>query len=150
MHGTLYIHTGMPKTGSTSIQRTCFVHRDVLMRAGYYYADFFWNHVWALEAAYRTVPERPIVFHDRKYTQPFDPSTLSDVRSKLESALTDHSDRNCILSGETVVYWGHEHFRKLQEGIGSHFDRVKVVVYVRHPVLWASSVAQHGPLRCTD
>lgn len=43
---TLYLHIGIPKTGTTSIQHFCHENRDILSSNGYFYPDFPFEYIY--------------------------------------------------------------------------------------------------------
>lgn len=111
---TLYLHVGLPKTGSTSIQTFCSNNREILFsRFGLYYP----------KTGTTRRPRHHALFPPRE-----------SMWKELENEVSSFMPCNILLSEESLAL----EFKKIQEGnwlsmATSHFPgyKIKIVLYIR-------------------
>ena len=132
---TLYIHAGLPKTGSTSIQALMHDARAKLADLGMHYWDIYPNHTRPLRIMFRdpTLPntEQEDV-HEDKY------GNGAAVRASLTEFLA-RKEGDLLISGEGITTFSTDNLRELQDMAGRD---IKVIVYIRDPRSWYTSGAQ--------
>lgn len=144
---TLILHAGLPKCGSSSIQRSLFAARKVLASRGVVYWDIGPNHSEPLKALSQGYfrAKLPQALRAR-YGSP------DRIEQALREALSRPSEFT-ILSAEgmgRVKGAGDAAAPKPQDArgrlraavLGAGFDRLRIVTYVRPPVAWWESLVQ--------
>lgn len=137
----LVIHAGMAKTGSSSIQESLWEARRQLAGQGIYYPG--WepsNHSFELSALFRT--EQKSGFLYRQLSPITDEDWAAHLETLLErwQAFFQQADAGTfIMSAESLEHFHAEELQALVDFAGDGFDRVSVVVYVRHPCSSISS-----------
>lgn len=113
----VYLHAGLPKTGSTAIQQACFAGRDKLMERGLNYWSVHANHgSWLLAAS------------ENK------PAGVQALRSAMNVAPV------FVASSEDLPDFGAPRIAALLQITGP----AKVIAYVREPRSWYSSLVQQA------
>jgi hypothetical protein len=135
---TLFLHIGMHKTGSTSIQGTLDGYRGDQV----HYANFgHCNH----GIAATTVFSRARYDYHYHRNRGFGAAEIDRLAIKWREDLT-HSIEGCpgnlILSGEDLCHLGHEDLSSVRDFFVGHFDEIRVIAYVRDPVGYCSSFFQ--------
>ena len=135
----LYLHAGMDKAGSTSIQVSMARYDDGVTR--YCHLNNGPTHAAALLTVFSDDPYA--VFHHRVCQR-----TEADVDA-LKEAWTHEIDRelaldhiNLVISSETLSHgdkFNETELRRLHEHAASHGRRVGMIVYVRDPVGYLGS-----------
>ena len=144
MPRTAFVHIGVPKTGSTAIQAAFSEARADLRAAGYHYPSGAPNHGERLALA----------FWDRA-----DALRLAGLRWKDGAAAERHVDAardavtadavacapdHMVLSDEILSEFHPGEVRRLVGFLQAHFDRVRVIAFLRDPLDWATSAAQQA------
>lgn len=133
-----YLHIGLHKTGSTSIQQTLFANRRLLQRKmGICYLP--------LQASHGKMFFR--LFGDQEETEPEERESRLELRKrpslqKLRTTLEGAKERKVVISGEQLSLLKEEGVGKLHGFLSQLAGTIKVIVYVRDPVRVASSWAQ--------
>ena len=132
---TLYLHIGIPKTGTTSIQHFCHENRDILSQNGYFYPDFPFEYIYA--GKYRNGSFLETRYVDREGIRHTDiEEEYFQKGLEITRELFMQHD-NLIISNEGV--WGACFIRKrgiprmlrLQEDAKNAGYKVKIIVYLR-------------------
>lgn len=126
---TLYIHVGMNKTGSTTIQTMFFHNRNYFANQGIYYP------FTGAEICHHNVLD---AVHDNPFWG------LSDKYMKLlQNDIETVKPEKCLLSSEVFYYWIDK--KKVAEAIKSIFRdyQIKIIVYIRRVDKWLPSVYKH-------
>lgn len=140
-----YLHVGMTKTGSTTLQVTFDEARAILLQHGVDYLDVGQNH----NGIIRTIARGTATFLKGetarrlaipKRTTDYDPQVVVDgFRRLLEGAKAPAM----VASGQGLyATLGPEDLDRLKTVLAEHFTATKIVVYVREPAGWASSRVQ--------
>ncbi|MFN9546013.1 MAG: hypothetical protein ACK6AD_02935 [Cyanobacteriota bacterium] len=139
--GTCYLHIGVPKTGSTSIQASLASGQQQLAEHGYYYPVFEINHRFLTSAFL----ERPETFDYNEFLS-LSASEINERNDnnlrRLESEFQASGCTNLVLSSEHLVLLSELSIRRLQDYLHANFANTIVVVYFRHPLSSAASMIQ--------
>ncbi|TCL08753.1 hypothetical protein BXY66_0791 [Shimia isoporae] len=137
MTRTLWLHIGTHKTGTTAIQSAFHKYSDDGLR---YLALPHPNHSFPILTMFQTDPER--FFSNARVPYPY--RDFARNRPKLLhrfKQLLEQDRRDIVISGESMsrpgFAGGHE---ALLDFCRPHFDRVQVVVYLREPVSFVTSM----------
>ncbi|QUS35875.1 hypothetical protein [Falsirhodobacter algicola] len=135
---TCYLHAGMPKTGSTSIQNAFHGYASDTLR----YADLgHSNHGTPLVSCFAAKPEKFYIFRNRQYSAARVAEEVTKHRSRLEREVKKPGD--LILSSEAIVdHLNAEEIGAMADFLRGHFDRVQVIIYVRPLASLAASQMQ--------
>jgi hypothetical protein len=125
------LHIGLPKTGTTAIQRTL---NDFLEDPSFEYFRVGGakncNHLYTL---FSNQPER---FHEHRRLGS-NPAQILALNQSLEQELLNqldkHRDKNCIISGEAFVSLKESELLNFRNFLNRYFTQILVVGYVRTP-----------------
>lgn len=142
----LYLHIGMSKTGSTSIQGAFHAARAELVAHGFDYLDMGQNHSRILKIAAKGKGKRlkGAVADQLGLGRNVGGYDVGRVVDALTEKLASPKARRMVMSGEGLFRVEQKEADGLAALFGRHFDRVRIVAYVRDPVTWASSRAQEN------
>lgn len=130
---TLYLHIGIPKTATTSIQNFCVKNRDLLSQKGFYYPESF--HTYE-----NIVPDRNAHFligiiknEQGKRRYKYEGKIRREGLAHIAKLFEEHD--NIILSDESI-WWATCYTRKdlwdmFKEEGEKHNYCIKVIVYLR-------------------
>lgn len=142
----LYIHIGLHKTGTTSIQRAMFANRKLLQKEkSIHYPDFAPNHGKVIYSLFTRDPLKYGVNlksgHDseEKIRQ-----HNARMQQKIENGLRDQKCRKVVFSGETISALGRNGIGKLKAFLEPFASNPKIIVYVRDPIGFATSRLQQS------
>jgi hypothetical protein len=119
----LFLHVGMEKTGTTSIQTTLFLNREVLAKHGIHYFDAGRTHSAVMAAAFQ---------HGRPGTKA-SPDAAAHARSLLDSFLGSRPEGRFVISGEGMVRMPARDAQTMLSYLRERVDRLTVVCFVRPP-----------------
>lgn len=141
---TLYLHVGMHKTGTTSIQLTLDTHREALQAAGYsWFPNEDPNHS---RAVYGAFADRPHRYHANRRLGAHTPQAaeaFADAsRARLAAFLDDAPGPNLVISGEDIAMLQEPAKRRLLEFLRPRVDRIIVIGMVRPPRGFIASAIQ--------
>lgn len=141
--GTLYLHVGIHKTGSTAIQNQLFANRARLKESGTEYLDVCANHS---EVIYSLFSLEPHNFHVNLSKGLDTPEKVAEHNKALwhdlRRRLADVQDM--IISGEDICLLHDNGLKRLKSFFEVHFDQIRIIAYVREPYRFISSLAQEG------
>ncbi len=139
----LYLHIGMHKTGTSSIQETLFRNRHILAEAGYAYLEGRGNHSGILYSAFSSTPEK-LAGH-RKNGQR-DRAALraraEGVQAHLDRFLRECGQPKAVMSGEALSRLAPEDVRQMLEFFRARVERITVIGFVRPPRSFMVSAMQ--------
>ena len=157
----LILLAGLHKTGTTSIQQTCFDNRPALRAAGLIYPIYSLeegapesNHGALLKLAFRSDPGRFGLDGQFEVNQALRDRVAqrqSALRDQLAKVLDRAADR-VLLAAELVSVFSEPELVELRDWLTERGFKVKVICHVRHLSTWVPSmVAQRvkGPMRMT-
>lgn len=148
MTRTLVLHVGLHKTGTSSIQATLAGNRRHLRALGFSYSRLCFlsrnrNHSGALYTLFsrRAGRYRGNLLHGlsgpwRLAAYRWAVAAFLELEMRLDRAPV------FILSGEDMSRLAGNEVRALRARFARHFDRIRVVAYVRPPASYAHSAAQ--------
>jgi hypothetical protein len=140
----LFLHVGMSKTGSTSIQSTLARNRDELAQNGFLYPvseGRASNNILALFFSQRTLPRGVI-------EQGFDSAKKAEIEGRRQfelfaTAVRQSTAHTCILSGEYFFNpMDDQATARFERYLTPLFDDVTVIAYVRDPASYFLSILQ--------
>jgi hypothetical protein len=139
----LFLHVGMHKTGTSSIQQTLFDHRPLLQEAGLSYWGAEPNHSVSIVAAFH---EEPHLYHMNRRAGRHTPEAATawgrECRARLEAFLAEAPGPRLILSGEDIAMLSPAATDELLALVGRHVGRTTVLGFVRPPRSFMVSVFQ--------
>lgn len=133
---TLYLHIGIWKTGTTTIQKTLLRNAGLLARHGIHYPDISPNHTF-LPSAFHPEPENFLVAKSRKLSGKALEAWHRQSLAAFERGAAAHEVT--IASSEYLLGLPEPAVARLMDYMRARFDRIKVVVYLRDPVDHVSS-----------
>lgn len=141
---TFYLHIGLHKTGSSSIQIALSKARRRLRHMGITYPGSEANHA-ELYLAFCDHPEREHSNVRRGICTP-EAAKRSNMKflDAIASELQVNRSRKVILSAEGLSSLSQSGIERLKAFIRPFADRVKVVCFVRNPIGFATSYAQES------
>lgn len=147
---TCWLHVGMHKTGSTSIQENLAAIKD----------PQGWRYVTVVDGAnmgqalYSMFATRPHEFHWFKKqgkTAEQVAKRGARLRAKLAKTLASHAGHDVIISAEALSLMDRRGIAALKRFLTPHFGTIKVTAYVRAPEGFMNSAFQqqlkHGKAR---
>lgn len=143
---TLFLHIGMPKAGSTTIQDTLFARRLDLAAAGFRYPDLGESHSKIFLSLFspKKMKLRPRAIGRLGFTKSSKTYDLGDLERLLVEELTATDASTVIASGEMLFGFKAHQCRDLKALLEPHFDAIRIVAYLRDPVSLANSRAQQN------
>jgi hypothetical protein len=140
---TAFVHIGMHKTGTTSIQQTMARHRAMLRaQHGVVYPSISANHSLPLVSLFCDDPA--------EYSGNINAgATGAEEIAKRNQGFADELKAELEAGGETLVLSGEDlglltrpAVQRLKQWLSGYAASVRIVAYVREPVAWATSHAQ--------
>ncbi len=141
--GTIILHVGLFKTGSTAIQKSFFRARNALADHGVNYPGFSWNHGLALYPAFEpSARESAWMANVRLARGRLARAINEGYRRALAQALEDNDSPTLVLSGEHFSALSDDGVARLLDFLADYCQCLKVICYVRHPWPYATSLVQ--------
>jgi hypothetical protein len=139
-----YVHIGINKTGSSSIQAVMARSRGRLIRKwATLYSAISRNHSMPLYTMFSDDPASFVENKRRGLTDPVEIAAANDkTRAALHSEFTHSDAQQLVLSGEALSILSRAGVERFSSWLGEYAKETFVIAYVRHPVDWASSAAQ--------
>ncbi len=150
---TVFIHPGMHKTGTTSIQHTLYANRDVLLEYGINYLHSEANHSHGLYSLFGPAPHEFFSNLQRGIDSPKKVAVHNErVRATIEAACRENRSPAFVISAEAICDLSVDGLQRFESLLAPHFDRVLVTAYVRPPRSYITSAAQQWIKRgyCLD
>jgi hypothetical protein len=141
MRPTFYIHIGMPKAGSKSIQETMSENRETLLAHGIDYLPVERNHGPFLISLLSDEPHKD-PRNIRKYLDTPDKAEAynADRREQLIKALSSTRSAKVVISGEGFSGIQLSTVRRLKQMLDPYAGAYRIIIYVRNPYEFANSV----------
>ena len=150
----LYLHIGLPKTGTSAIQNFFFRNRQILKKQGIVYPDFSLH--WAQHVPVAKAIMAPL-FPDAHFNPHIQPVAMESWYQALRHDCTTNNCSTVVISSE--FFWAapamqsalsyheptEENFSLLEQAVAackeafSWFDTVKIIVYLRRQDQWLES-----------
>ena len=130
----IYLHLGLPKTGTTTIQSVLFAERERLSGLGMLYPGFAENHSGPLRSIFAPAPHRLAVNRLGGAGTP-EAAAVNVARwsRELDLALGDPGWTSLVLSAESASYLPADRLLLLRERLMRHADGVIVPLCLRQP-----------------
>jgi hypothetical protein len=133
---TLYLHIGIWKTGTTTIQNTLLRNAGLLARHGIHYPDISANHTF-LPSAFHPDPENFLVAKTRKLSGKALQEWHRQSLAAFDRGAAAHEVT--IASSEYLLGLPEPAIARLMEYMRARFDQIRIVAYLRDPVDHVSS-----------
>lgn len=140
-----YIHLGLPKTGTTTIQASLFRQRHKLSELGVLYPGFSENHTTPLHSIFGENPHHlPENILRGAATAETASAIATSWSQKLDEALAAPDWRKLVLSAEGVSHLPAERLITLRDRLLKSSDQVIVLLCLRHPFMQRVSLIQQS------
>ena len=136
MRKTCILHTGIPKTGTTSLQATLFRNREALLKIGINYfklAEIHHNVTQVFDKKDKSA-SRLINYESHE--------TADITKAALLTEIKRNKSKYFVISAESLGMLRETDVKDLKDFLSPHFDDFKIITYVRDPYSFASSAAQ--------
>ena len=146
---SLVIHSGMAKTGSSSIQHYLGNEVEALRQQEIFYPGWSpFNHSFELSALFRSDSRRG--FYYRQFAPESEnawEAELNRLRERWLAFFESEKQGTFVLSAESLEHFSPAELRALMAFVTPHFEDVRVILYVRHPLeaiksRWQQAVKQ--------
>lgn len=137
----LFLHIGMHKTGSSSIQQTlasCPQNGSVI------YASLgqFENHSVPFNAMFSHNPDNFSLFKKQGKKRKDIFNEGKKLKKSLLSQIKEHNSKNFIISGEGIVHLNESELSDVLGFFKPFFDEIIVCAYIRPPIAFMESAFQ--------
>lgn len=140
MKATFYLHIGVQKTGTTSIQQTMFKNRESLLARGINYLPFDANHGGFLISLLSEKPHKERRNIRRYVDTPEKAATFNaSNRERLTEVLSSNRCSKILISGEGLSIIPEEAVRRLKQMFDPYAAGYRVIVYARDPYDYSNS-----------
>ncbi len=142
----LFLHVGMHKTGTTSIQQTLDAHATLLQEHGLsWFAADSPNHSRAVFSAFTEAPHRYHMNRRQGLHRPEDAAAFGAAsRDALARFLAEAPGPRLVISGESISLLSPEAKQRMLAAFRPALDRITVIGFVRPPRSFiASAIQQH-------
>ena len=143
MKTNVYIHIGLHKTGTTSIQATLSNNRKTLLAHGINYLPLGENHSVALYPLFaaephRYRPNRAAGIDTEQKAAKKNAVTLASLQRELDA----NTSGSVVISGEDLSMLPAEGLKRLKETLAPYAAQFRIIVYIRDPVATVTSIFQ--------
>lgn len=143
MNKKIYVHIGLHKTGTTSIQNLLHSNASLLRRNGIYYPTIHSNHSQILYSIFAKNPQNYHVNIKGGYLSAKAVKNLNTKYQKhLEKNLHDSSIHTVIFSGEDLSIFTNEELESFHLWLKEFSNDITIVCCIRNPVSWYNSLIQ--------
>ena len=140
MRTTFYIHIGVHKTGTKSIQYTLFNNREKLLEHGINYLRLESNHAPALISLLSDSPHTYARNILRHVDTPEKAAVYNaSIKQQLTEELSNNRSPKVVISGEGLSSIDQSAFSKLKAMLDPYAEAYRIIVYVRDPYEYANS-----------
>lgn len=145
MRATIYLHIGVPKTGTTSIQRVLAENRDRLLSHGVNFFPGRENQGWLFSSLLAGEPHKAAANVRRHIDTP---QKAARVNEDFDRQLTDWLEQNqspkILISAEALSRLTEEQIDRLKQKLAPYAAGYRVIVYVRDPYDYMNSASLQG------
>lgn len=142
----IFLHIGMQKTGTTSIQDTMIQNIKILANNGYMYPkNWTANHSFVIGSVFEDNPEKFHVNIIKGYTI----NQIKELNEKyindLKQEISNTKCSKLIISGEIISDMKPENLIKLKNTLTEITNKdvkFNIILYVRNHIKWAISIYQ--------
>ncbi len=139
-----FLHIGVGKTGTTSIQGALYRGRDHLAEHGYLYPGRMRNHTFLTVCAVENRSRWPVMVRKRMDDQESAAAFRQDCLDYLDRTVTGSDCDRVIFSAESLANLRYQDCSQLREILRRYFDRIEIICYLRHPLAHIHSIAQQA------
>ena len=145
---TIYLHIGMHKTATSSIQRTLFQNRKSLMKSGYYYPEKFSCGLENMSVPFYNMFSSNSHLYPINISKNLNKEMLNEIKIDLRYKFLDEikncNTENIIVSAESLTMLSDDdvlEMKKFYEKNISETD-IKIVIVARESFSYISSIVQ--------
>ena len=140
----IYLHPGMHKTGTSTVQHCLFEHRQALAEElSLHYPGLHENLSAPLFSAFTDDPlAYPLNIQRGRDTAARVADYNRENLAALEAGFAEADTRHALLSGEALSYLTETELQRLGDWLSGFAGDVRVLYTVRNPVAWSVSEAQ--------
>jgi hypothetical protein len=145
MKATIYIHVGMHKTGTSSIQSAFFRNQRRLLSHDINYLSIDENHSWALFSLFCDQPH--LYYLNRREAIDTEEKAAAHngaIDAALGRELQHNTCSRFVVSGEALFRLTPAGIARLKQRFEPFAERFKIIVYVREPYSFINSAFQEG------
>ena len=143
MATTIYLHIGVHKTGTTSIQQTMKRQREMLLGHDINYLGMRENHGAVFLSLLSDAPERYRRNVDKRNDTPEKAAAYNERNEQeLLELLSANRSSKLLISGEGLSLLPPASVAKMKEILDPYADAYRIIVYVRDPYEFTSSSLQ--------
>jgi len=136
-----YIHIGMHKTGSTSIQTT--LNKNTSDNFHYVQMDTP-NHGGNIFTLFSDHPEKYHAWRKLGKSKDEINKIAKETEKQLIQNFTENNLNNFIISGEDIITLSHNELMKFKSFLENYFDTIIIIGYVRSPKSYIESAFQQS------
>jgi hypothetical protein len=149
---TIYLHIGIHKTGTTSIQKALGSNHNLLASNGYLYPIFkrsgneFYNHSVVFFSMFCA---DPINYHQNILNSDTNPEAIETLHKhfheQLIKQIQNFKGDKMIISGEDISSLWLESLKKFKNYLREITNPdvcIEVILFCRHPVTWSTALIQ--------
>lgn len=143
MKSTIYIHIGVHKTGSSSIQAALYENRRKLARHDIHYFGIAENHSETLYPLFCDAPHK-YAFNQRAGVDSEEKAARKNAATAraLRRALAANRCSRFVISAEGLSYLSPAGIDRLKQALAPYAARMRVIAYVREPYDYITSAFQ--------
>jgi len=142
MRTNFYIHIGVPKTGSKSIQNALSENRDKLLEHGIGLFPGPPNLSYVLGSLLSDEPHKRFRNIRRRVDTREKAQTLNEsTRYEISKALEHNRSAKVVLSGEGLSNLSDTKIGRLKQILAPYAEGYRIIVYVRDPYQYANSAS---------
>lgn len=142
MKRTLFIHVGLPKTGTTAVQTSFAEARSVLHRHGFIYPGTMVDHAVLVARWHQKGPDHFFLVNSKFSRQ----AALDSADAILDEirAVAEHGDRHVVVSSEYLHNCNRQSLGRIRAFANDCGLEPRIVCFLRHPVSATNSDAQQS------
>jgi hypothetical protein len=139
----IFVHVGMHKTGTTSIQETLSA---ALNDGSKVYAKLhpYANHSVPIAALFSQSGHRHHVYRRRGWSAAQVEAEAAELRRQLTEGFDAHADADFIISGEGIVGLSQHELEQFREFLHQFFEDIIICAYIRPPKQYMESTFQEN------
>ncbi|MCB2184117.1 MAG: sulfotransferase domain-containing protein [Desulfobulbaceae bacterium] len=125
MKKKLFLHIGLPKTGTTAIQENFFLNRKVLERNNIFYPSFPWRHDKQWTKNVDVFAHHPIALNLYK-------PIIQEIGEELFNQVNQSKCNRVIVSSEAFAF--HTKPKDIKNFFDYIFEEISIIIYLRDPI----------------
>lgn len=121
----MYLHIGLPKTGTTAIQENLFLNRELLKKNGILYPSFVWSQEKDWTHNLDVFAHHPIPLNLKK-------PIISQIQEELIFQIEESDCQKVIISSESFVFAADP--LETRSFFNEIFQKISLILYLRDPL----------------